>query len=85
MPIVAPGESGRGLRLSAIGVGLVRNRSGLLLPPARKGAGNRLIVKGQHACRHKSSVDGTGLADGERADGHACRHLNDGQEAVVSL
>ena len=47
--------------------------------------GERRVAERQHACGKQGCVDGAGLADRERANRHAGRHLHDGVERIDAL
>ena len=61
----------------ALGDGARARPAKRLEPPIELRVGER-----QDGGREQRRVDGAGLADGERADRHAARHLHDGVEAV---
>jgi hypothetical protein len=63
---------------------LVGHGVGPGLPPGIKAMREFLVCKRQDAGCHKACIDGAGLADGQRSHGDAGRHLDDGQQAVLS-
>ena len=47
--------------------------------------GQAPVAEGKNLCRKQPCIGGTGLADGQRSDRHARRHLGDGEKAVETL
>ena len=80
--MVAPGCSDRRGALTRRPSGVSRDRRGLLRAPGVETVAKRRIVQRQHAGRQQRGIDGAGLADRERADRNAGRHLDDGVKRI---
>jgi hypothetical protein len=77
--MVAPGPS---VTVSAVIVAAAPPLCGLPGAPGVEALGKVRVGKRQHGSGQQRGVDRAGLADGQRTDGHAGRHLDDGQQAV---
>ena len=51
---------------------------------ASRRVGQRLVGKRQHRGREQGGIGRAGLADGERSDGNAGRHLDDGKQRILA-
>src|SRR5687767_6535450 len=77
-PRIPMTEPGGRMRRSGSGIGarLGGDGSGLLVAEVPERERNGRPAEGQHLGRQQGGVDGSGLADRQRADRDAGRHLN---------
>ena len=82
MPIVASGRAATRCMLTPCPSGVSATAVGLRCAPGVEPLGERRIGQRQHARGEQRRIDRAGLADRERADRHARRHLHDRQQRV---
>ena len=79
MPMVAPGFE------QALSLWAAWRRLGLPLRARRRAAWRAPVRQRQHGGRQQRRIDRAGLADGERADRDAARHLHDREQRILAL